>query len=159
MNAAVRRGAAVLLIVLSAACGSSGPTAPTGSNESPVLSSPTQPPKINFPPQSGPSRTFVFDRELSYPVRDFTRNSRFVLYDNGAFVLQYPSSSLGDGRFPGAYQDANGVIMFLFEFNGRSVGSPWDDATGTLTGDSLTVQYEWNMRMADFEDAVYVLRP
>jgi hypothetical protein len=159
MTAAVRRSAAVLLIVLSAACGSSGPTAPTGSNEFPVLSSPTQPPKINFPPPSGPSRTFIFDRELSYPVRDFTRNSRFVLYDNGAFVLQYPSSSFGDVRFPGAYQDASGVIMFLFEFNGRSVGSPWDDATGTLTGDSLTVQYEWNMRMADFEDAVYVLRP
>ena len=55
---------------------------------------------INFPPLSGPSRTFIFDGELTYPVRDFTRKSRFVLYDNGAFVLQYPSS-LGDGRYRG----------------------------------------------------------
>ena len=47
--------------------------------------------------------------------------------------------------------------MFLFEFNGRSVGSQWDDATGTIKGDSLTVQYHESMRHADFEDAVYVL--
>jgi hypothetical protein len=49
--------------------------------------------------------------------------------------------------------------MFLFEFQGRSVGSPLNDATGTLKGDSLTVQYDWSMRMADFEDAVYLLMP
>ena len=49
--------------------------------------------------------------------------------------------------------------MFLFEFQGRSVGSPFNDATGTLKGDLLTVQYDWNMQMADFEDAVYVLMP
>jgi hypothetical protein len=61
--------------------------------------------------------------------------------------------------YRGAYQKANGRIMFLFEFQGRSVGSAWDDASATLTGDSLTVQYDWSMRMADFEDAVYVLTP
>jgi len=61
--------------------------------------------------------------------------------------------------YRGAYQSADGVIMFLFEFQGRSVGSPFNDATGTLKGDSLTVQYDWNMRMADFEDAVYVQMP
>ncbi len=81
-----------------------------------------------------------------------------MLYDNGAFVLQYPSSSLGDGRYRGAYQDANGVITFLFEFQGRSVGTPWD-ASGTLTGDSLTVQYTESMQHNDFEDAVYELMP
>jgi len=43
----------------------------------------------------GASRTFLFDRELSYRVNDYTKMSRFVLYDNGAFVLQYPS--LGEG--------------------------------------------------------------
>jgi hypothetical protein len=32
MNAAIRRGAVVVLFALSAACGSSGPTSPTGTN-------------------------------------------------------------------------------------------------------------------------------
>jgi hypothetical protein len=159
MNTTVRHGAVVILLVLFAACGSSGPTSPTGTNAPPAL---PPPPDRNFPPLSGPSRTFIFDRELSYPVRDdsHTRKSRFVLYDNGAFGLQYLSLRQGLGyEYRGEYQDANGVIMFLFEFNGRKVGSPLDDATGTLNGDSLTVHYHEIMRHADFEDAVYVLMP
>ena len=108
----------------------------------------------DFPPLSGPSRTFIFDRELSYRVSDYTKKSRFVLYDNGAFVLQYPS--LGEGGYRGGYEDANGVITF--EWEGWSVGGPWG-ATGTLEGDSLTVQYNLIMQMTDFEDAVYVLMP
>ena len=86
-------------------------------------------------------------------------SSRFVLYDNGAFELQYLPGQYGPGLYPGAYQNADGVIRFLFEFEGRSVGAAFNDATGTLKGDSLTVQYDWNMRMADFEDAVYVQMP
>jgi hypothetical protein len=62
---------------------------------------------------SEPSRTFFFDRELSYPVSDYTKKSRFVLYDNGAFVLQY--LSLGEGGYRGGYKDANGVIVFEWE--------------------------------------------
>jgi len=104
---------------------------------------------------SGPSRTFIFDRELTYPVRDFTRQSRFVLYDNGAFVLDYPS--IDNGAYRGQYRNADGVLMFLFEFQGRSVDEAWDDATGTLSGDALTVQYHEIMQHSDFENAVYVL--
>jgi hypothetical protein len=92
--------------------------------------------------------------------------SRFVLYDNGAFLLQYPPSSFGEGRFPGAYRDANGVTMFLFQSSsGRSIYEPWNDATGTLTpgppgkGDLLTIEYQESMHHADFDDAVYVLIP
>ena len=54
-------------------------------------------------------------------------------------------------------RDANGVIMFLFEFQGRSVDEAWDDATGTLRGNSLAVEYQESMQHADFENAVYVL--
>jgi len=91
-------------------------------------------------------------------VRDYTRQSRFVLYDKGAFVLQYLSIGKGGYGYRGQYQDAIGVIMVLFEFHGRRVGDAWD-ATGTLKGDSLTVQYDEIMKHADFEDAVYVLTP
>ncbi len=69
---------------------------------------------------SGPSRTFFFDRELSYPVSDYTKKSQFVLYDNGAFVLQYPS--LGEGGYRGGYKDANGVITFEWEGWNISMG-------------------------------------
>ena len=45
--------------------------------------------------------------------------------------------------------------MSLFNSStGRRVNDPWEDATGILTGDSLTIQYEESMHHADFEDAV-----
>jgi hypothetical protein len=82
----------VLLLALFTACDSSSPTLPTAPSQQPAPSTPpipTPPPK-SFPPLSGPSRTFVFDRELTHAVQDYTKNSRFVLYDTGGFVLQYP---------------------------------------------------------------------
>jgi hypothetical protein len=152
MNSTVRRGAVVVVLVLSAACGSSGPTAPTGTGQPPALASPPPSPTTNFPPLSGPSRTFIFDHELSYRVSDYTTRSRFVLYSNGAFVLQYA----GLGEYRGGYTDANGIITF--EWEGWSAAGPWG-ASGTRKGDSLTVQYNLIMQMTDFEDAVYVQLP
>ena len=104
---------------------------------------------------SGPSRTFVFDRELSYPVSDSTKRSRFVLYDNSAFVLQVGGAAGSSNGYRGRYTDANGVVTF--EWEGWSAAGPWG-ATGTLTGDALTVRYNVIMQLTDFEDAVYVLR-
>jgi hypothetical protein len=97
------------------------------------------------------------DSELAYPVRDLTRQSHFVLHDGGAFVLQYPPNRYGDGTFRGEYRDTNGVIMFLFQFQGRSVDDARDDATGTLRGNSLAVEYDETMQHADFENAVYLM--
>ena len=153
MNTSVRRSAVVVLLMLSAACGSSKPTSPTGTSQPTAAPLPT-PPRPDFPPLSGPSRTFFFDRELSHPVSDYTKKSQFVLYDNGAFVLQY--LSLGEGGYRGGYRDANGVITF--EWEGWNIAGPWG-ATGTLQGDSLRVQYNLIMQMTDFEDAVYALIP
>jgi hypothetical protein len=103
---------------------------------------------------SGPSRTFAFDHELSYRVSDYTRASRFVLYDNGAFVLHY--TNLGGPGYRGGYTEENGVITFQWE--GWSVAGVWG-ATGTLNGNALTVQYNWIMQLTDFEDAVYARTP
>jgi hypothetical protein len=152
MNSTVRRGAAVLLIALLTACGSSGPTSPTVTPQPSSLPAPTAPPTRTFPPLSGPSRTFVFDRELSYPVQDYTRKSSFVLYDNGAFVLRFT----GPGEYRGGYTVANGVITF--EWEGWSTAGPWG-ATGTIRDDSLRVEYNFIMQLTDFEDAVYALVP
>ena len=155
MNTAVRRRALVVLLMLSAACNNSGPTSPTvTSRTSPLQASPAPtPPASNFPPLSGPSRTFVFDRELSYRVSEYTRHSRFVLYDNGAFVLRFPS--VGEGGYLGGYRVA-GDGTVTFEWEGWSTAGPWS-ATGTLKGDSLTVQYNLVMQLTDFEDGAYVL--
>ncbi|NOT28487.1 MAG: hypothetical protein HOP16_20590 [Acidobacteria bacterium] len=101
-----------------------------------------------FPPLSGPSRTFVFDHAAS-SVQEYTANSRFVLYDNGAFALRY--MSLGGLTFSGRYSNANGAITFEWEDS-----SAWG-ATGTLDDVGLTVQYNAHMLAIDFEDAVYVL--
>jgi hypothetical protein len=102
---------------------------------------------------SGPSLTFTFDKALAYGVRDYTKQSRFVLYDTGGFALQYVS--LG-GEYRGGYTESNGVITFAWE--GWSTAGPWL-ATGTLKDGSLTVQYNFIMMMSDFEDAVYRLTP
>jgi hypothetical protein len=83
-------------------------------------------------------------------VSDYTKTSRFILYDNGAFVLQYPS--LGEGGYRGGFTEANGVITLQWE--GSSTAGPWG-ATATFEGESLTVRYNQIMQMTDFEDAVY----
>jgi len=101
---------------------------------------------------SGLSRTFAFDHQFTYPLTDYTRQSRFVLYDNGAFALQYVSLGID---YRGGYTESNGVITFQWE--GWSVAGPWG-ATGTLKDGSLTVQYNLIMQMTDFEDAVYALK-
>ena len=78
-------------------------------------------------------------------------DSRFVLYDDGAFVLRYQGLGL---EYRGGYTESNGVIVFDWE--GWSSAGAWG-ATGTLKGDTLTVRYNTIMALTDFEDASYVL--
>jgi predicted small lipoprotein YifL len=153
VNNALRYSALVVIVVLVASCGRSGPTSPTATRVAAVPPLEIPPAATTFPPLSGPSRTFVFDRELSNRVSDYTTKSRIVLYDNGAFVLQFTSLS---GEYRGGYTNTNGVIAF--EWEGWSSAGPWG-ATGIVNGDSLTVQYNLIMRLSDFDDAVYVRTP
>jgi hypothetical protein len=46
----------------------------------------------------------------------------------------------------------------MFDWEGWSSAGAWG-ASGTLKGDSLTVQYKEIMHFIDFEDVVYVLMP
>jgi hypothetical protein len=147
MFTAIARGALVGLVLLSAACGGSAPTAATSNSGGPAVASP---PATHFPALSGPSRTFTFDRDLTYRVSDYTNQSRFVLYDDGAFALQY--LSLGN-EYHGGYTELNGVITFQFE-GWNSAGA--SGATGTLNDGSLTVQYNVMMQLSNFDNAVYV---
>jgi hypothetical protein len=155
MNTIVRRVAVVVLLSILPSCGGSGPTSPTRtpSTTLPSPPAPTPPPPATFPPLSGPSRTFGFDRELSHPVSSYTKESRFVLYDTGAFVLQFVGLGI---EYRGGYTEANGFIVF--EWEGWNIAGPWG-ATATVNGDSLTVRYNLIMQLTDFEDAVYVRVP
>jgi hypothetical protein len=100
----------------------------------------------------------VFERQLSYPVSDYTRHSRIVLYDNGALALDYLTLPAA-GTLGGQYRHADGTLMVLFAFQGgRYSDEAWDDATLTLNGDSLTIEYEERMQHADWENAEYVRR-
>jgi hypothetical protein len=92
----------------------------------------------------------MFDRELSHPVRDYTKESRFVLYDNGAFVLQYMNLGI---QYRGGYTQATDAITF--EWEDWSAAGPWS-ARAILRDGSLTVRYNLIMQLDDFEDAVYV---
>jgi hypothetical protein len=151
---ALRRGALLAVVVMATACGETAPTSPSAATPPPPRLAPGQPPPRNFPPLTGPSRTFAYDHELSYPAQDYTKHSRFILYDTGGFVLQYTSLT-GDG-YRGGYTQTDGTITFDWE--GWSVAGPWA-ATGTLNGDVLTVRYNDIMQWTDFEDAVYRLMP
>ena len=138
-----------VFLTLFTACGGSLPTAPTGS-PTVATAGPPASPASSFPAPSGPSRSF--DHDSSYSVSGYTRQSRFVLYDNGAFVLQYT----GRGEYRGAYKEAGGGL--IFEFEGVSSAGPWG-ATGTLAGPLLTIRYNQVMELSDFENAVYALTP
>ncbi|PYR63909.1 MAG: hypothetical protein DMF87_22185 [Acidobacteria bacterium] len=136
-----------------AGCGdgvrSAAPTAPTPTV---VPSLQPVPPSLTgtYPPITGPARVFVY-RDSPYPrVAAYTLTSRFVLYDDGRFALQYEQPV---GEYRGTYTASDGVVTFNWE--GWSVAGPWG-AEATLSGDVLNVRYNLIMQLTDFEDADYV---
>lgn len=80
--------------------------------------------------------------------------SRYVLYGDGSFKLQYVTPS-GSFEYPGTYQLADPIVTLRFD--GRSAAGPWL-ADGVLSGDSLIVRYNVVMQLSDFEDGVYLRR-
>ena len=151
-NAAVL-GAVALLAASVAAC-DEAPTSPTRPPQTgtALAAPPTPAPRPPTPvvPLSGPSQAFGFDRELQYRVSAFTRESRFLLYENGAFLLQYVSLGVD---YPGTYSQTDDVVHFTW------VGSAAPSAVGTLSGDLLAVEYSLEMQHSDFENAVYKRAP
>jgi hypothetical protein len=150
MQAVIRSAGLAVLLALVAACGEPRiPTAPTPPFQPapPIAPAPTPtPPVSDFPPVSRPARIYVFDRQASYPVQPYTVGSRYVLYDDGTFALQY----LIAGEYRGRYREASTTVTF--DFDSFSAAG----ATATLAGDTLKVQYTMLMSLSDFEDAIYV---
>jgi hypothetical protein len=77
--------------------------------------------------------------------------SRFVLYDDGTFELQFVRGS-APLTFKGRYErDAAGI---RFEWDDWMTTEAWY-TTGQLDGDRLTVKYSAAMSLSDFEDGTY----
>jgi hypothetical protein len=143
MQGACSRSSVVALLLFSVACSPGTlPTAPapTPGTVSPPPIAPTVP-ATDFPGVAGPARIYLAAHSLPRP-------SRYVLYDDGRFALQY----LGIDDYRGTYKEANGVITF--EWEGWSTAGPWG-AAGSLTDEALTVRYNLIMQLSDFDDAVY----
>ncbi len=145
--------AVVAALALAGAC-SGSPVAPTPVAKAPQTAAPatTVHPTTPAPPAGTPSRTFGSAAPLSYPLSAYTLGSQFVLYDNGTFALQYPNIP----EYRGTYTETDGTITF--NWDGWSVAGPWA-ATGTLSGNQLTVRYNLIMELTDFENAVYTRMP
>jgi hypothetical protein len=137
-------GVFTTLFAASACRGVDRPTAPSAI--------PTPPSGIaGTPPPTGPARTFEFEGPATYPVAPYTTQSRFVLYENGRFELQY--RSIGKD-YLGTFSQSGDSITFQWE--GWSLAGPWG-ATGEIDGDRLTVHYNEIMHLTDFDDAIYTL--
>lgn len=79
-----------------------------------------------------------------------TQSERYILHHaDSIFRLQYVSGRYGTFEYPGSYVRSGPTILFVFD-------NPGWVATGTLTGDSLFVQYNFDANMSGFEDAVFV---
>ena len=128
--------ALLALLVLSTACTGGSPTAPA-----PDVSNRTPAPA--FPAVTRPAQVYVDANSSPAP-------SRYLLYDDGTFALQYSRLGL---EYRGTYRVANGVVTF--EWEGGSAAGPWG-ATGSLNGDALSVRYNLIMQLSDFEDGVYL---
>jgi hypothetical protein len=158
MNAAVRCGILGALLMVSSACsGDAGsPTAPTprpGSN--PPLTPDPVPQAPAFPPVTGPARIYVADASDYSPMHGSLLASRYVLYDNGPFALQYASVNYPFFEYLGGYRTDGNRITFYFGWEGWSSAGP-SGATGWLTEEFLDVRYNLMMQHADFVNGLYI---
>ena len=80
--------------------------------------------------------------------------SRYVLFDDGTFALQFSSTKFGLVEYVGTYDRADSSIYFHF----RNVSS-WN-AEGRLDGNTMKVSYDPFMRAdGDFINGLYILAP
>lgn len=152
---AARSLALVTLLLFPVACTELPPTAPPQVADSPVVIAPSPPPSgvpPAFPAVERPARIYVAESQPTYETHGSPLASRYVLYDDGTFSLQYASANYPFFQYRGTYEVVNGAVTFRWE--GWSVAGPWA-AEGTLTDQSLTVRYNLIMELSDFESGVY----
>jgi len=147
LKQATRCLALIGLLALVASCRDASLPTPPAEPPAPSLAGGPPPEPTPFP---GPG-VYAFTSTQGVPVQWYTSGSRYVLNDDGSFVLQYPHV-----EYRGTYNVNGGQVIFHWE--GWSVAGAWG-ATGMFHGNSLTVNYNLIMMHSDFEDGVYVKTP
>ena len=99
-------------------------------------------------------KVYEFSRAVSDPVKYSDGSSYWLHEDKGTFTIIYGN----DVSFEGTYIRTGDEFAFSFTPRQPDLPSPgpWQ-ATGTLSGNELTVLYSAEMKAKNFEDAVYAL--
>ena len=82
-----------------------------------------------------------------------SHRSRYVLYDDGTFSLEYWRRGNDPFDYRGRYVATDSVIQFNFDF--FSGHGPWQ-SIGQLHDDRMAVTYNQVMKMVDFINATFV---
>ena len=125
----------------------------------PPVPPPAPAPAPAFPALSRDGDIYVGAEDLYRFLFDYHRGalpSRYVLYRDGTFGLQFSSPRFGFFEYTGRYTRAQSVITF--DWDGWSTAGRWE-ASGTLRGDTLAVRYNLIMTMTDFVEGEYVRSP
>ena len=134
------------------------PPAPPAAAAPPTVAPPATAPSTvapAFPALSRAGDIYVADASL-YGASAYHGGwlaSRFVLFGDGRFTLQFSSPTWGFFEYGGRHARADSAITFAFD--GASIAGPWL-AAGTLSGDRLRVKFNDLMEHSDFVSGVYV---
>ena len=159
-----RTGRALLgvLLVFSASCTSATDATTPGEppNQPPPVVPPATPaPAPRFPDLSRPGVIYAGDDalyDLFVRMHGSRLASRYVLYDDHTFELQFSSAGFGFFAYKGRFTKADSRLTF--DWDGWSTAGPWG-ANASVRGDSLDVEYNLVMQLTDFIDGVYVRVP
>jgi hypothetical protein len=158
---------AAFSVVLAALCGfSAGCADPTQrvtqpatnqpATNQPATNQPTTPPvALAWPPLTRQATVYRASDAL-YRIGGLSAGSRFALYDDGTFALQFHGVQTTPMEYRGRYTRTESVVEF--DWDGWSIAGPWG-ATGTLRGDTLNAKYNIIMILSDFVDGEYVRVP
>jgi hypothetical protein len=129
----------------------------------PQIAPPVTPPPVpvspGFPALSRAGEIYLGAEEIYDVIAAYHGGkvvSRYVLYADSTFGLQFSSLRFGFFEYTGRFSRADTRITF--DWDGWSSAGKWG-ATGTLQGDKLDVSYNYIMWMTDFMDGVYVRVP
>lgn len=142
------RGTAVLVLAACVACSSGLRTTEPTAVDRPGAAPPVVAACEFSTPLSRPATVYAFTGFSVIAGEASTSCSRYVLYDDGAFELQYGTA----GSYAGRYSVLANEVRFDFEASSQA--GPWI-AFGRLDGLALTVHYNEVMMLSDFEDAAY----
>ena len=137
--------------------GARNPTAPPSDPNRPL----PPPPATNGPPPpfpAVPGAVAIYDGPAGLyndlvPYHGSSVPTRYVLFSDSTFFLQFASFRFGIFSYTGRYARTDSGITFTWD--GSGVAEPWV-STGSLRGDTLTVRYGIVMMMSDFIDGDYV---